>query len=276
MKNLLLFIWKHSFFFWFLILEGVASFLIVSNNSYQRTSFINASNGFTASILSASNKLTHYIGLSETNDELAKENAQLRELITNCQNILGENIYEYSDSIQQLHYRYQNAKIISNSFQKRNNYLIINKGSKSGIKPLMGVITSSGIIGIVKDVSDNFSTVISVLHSKSAIDIKIKNNGYTGTLVWPGQDYIFGKVKNIPSHVHLTIGDTITTSGNSSIFPDHILVGTISDFQLNKGASFYDIEIKFSVDYNKIKHVYIINNTLKDELNKLKALNEDE
>jgi len=276
MKTLLLFIWKHSFFFMFLILEGVAALLIVSNNNYQRAGFINASNGFTASILSASNSFTHYIGLIETNESLAKENAQLRELIAANQNKHDDSIYDFSDSIHQVHYRYQEANIISNSFQKRNNYLIIDKGLASHIEPSMGVITSNGIVGIVKDVSENFSTVISVLHSKSAIDVKIKSNGYTGTLVWQGQDYTYGKVKNIPSHVHITKGDTITTSGNSSIFPDNILVGTISNFQLDDGASFYDIELKFSVNYNKVKHVYIINNTLKEELIELKTLNEDE
>ena len=276
MKTLLLFIWKHSFFFMFLILEGVAALLIVSNNNYQRAGFINASNGFTASILSATNNFSHYIGLVETNESLAKENAHLRELIAASQNKHNDSIYNFSDSIHQLHYQYQDAKIISNSFQKRNNYLIIDKGLASHIEPSMGVITSDGIVGIVKDVSENFSTVISVLHSKSAIDVKIKSNGYTGTLVWQGQDYTYGKVQNIPSHVHITIGDTITTSGNSSIFPDNILVGTISDFQLDEGASFYDIELKFSVNYNKVKHVYIINNTLKEELIGLKKLNEDE
>ena len=276
MKTLVLFIWKHSFFFLFLILEGIASLLIVSNNNYQRASFISASNGFTGSILSASNSLTHYIGLVDANEVLAKENARLHELLTTAEMQIDDSLYQYTDRTHQQHYRYQNANIISNSFQKRNNYIILNKGTLSGIQPAMGVICADGIVGIVKDVSNNFSSVISVLHSKAAIDVKIKSNGYTGTLVWPGNDYTLGKVNNIPSHVHINIGDTIITSGNSSIFPENILVGTISDFQLDDGASFYNISIKFSVNYNKVKHVYIIDNTLKDELISLKKLSEDE
>jgi len=276
MKALILFIWKHSFFFMFLLLEGVAGLLIVSNNNYQRSSFINASNGFTASILSASGSITNYIGLVETNKNLARENARLHELLAIADLQIDDSTYQYNDSIHQQHYLYQDATIISNSFQKRNNYIILNKGAISKIKPGMGVICSDGIVGIVKDVSENFSAVISVLHSKSAIDVKIKNNGYTGTMVWPGQDYTLGAINNIPSHVHINIGDTVVTSGNSSIFPANILVGVINNFNLEEGASFYKIELKYSVNYNKVKHVYIINNTLKDELTSLKKQNEDE
>ncbi len=276
MKALLFFIWKHSFFFMFLLLEGIAAFLIVSNNNYQRSAFINASNGFTASILSASNNFTHYIGLVETNEQLATENARLRALLSANNMQHNDSIYLVNDSMLRQHYRYQEAEIISNSFQKRNNYIILNKGKKFDIKPSMGVITSNGIVGIVKDVSDNFCSVISVLHSKSAIDVKIKRNGYTGTLRWKGMDYLHGNVDNIPSHVKIEIGDTITTSGNSSIFPENIMVGTISNFQLDNGASFYDIELQFAVNYNKVKFVYIIDNTLKDELINLKNQSEDE
>ena len=276
MKSLLLYIWKHSFFFMFLLLEGVAVLLIVSNNNYQRSSFINASNGFTASILSASNSLTHYVDLVGVNENLAQENAKLHNLLDIAQTQNNDSVYKLDDSLQRKHYYYQEAEIISNSFQKRNNYLYLTKGTLFNISPSMGVITSEGIVGIVKDVSDNFCTVISVLHSKSAIDVKIKRNGYTGTLVWQGQDYLYGTVQNIPSHVIINLGDTITTSGNSSIFPDNIMIGTISDFQLDDGASFYDIKLKFAVNYNQVKYVYIVDNTLKDELNNLKKTNEDE
>lgn len=276
MKTLVLFIWKHSFFFLFLVLEGIAALLIVSNNGYQKSSFINASNGATASILSVSNNLTHYIGLKNANEELAMENARLRALLPQSYLNNDEKHYEAIDSSHQQLYRYQHAEIISNSFQKRNNYLILNKGERLNIKPMMGVIASNGIVGVVKDVSENFCTVLSVLHSKSALDVKIKNNGYTGTLVWDGNDYTIGNILNIPSHVNISKGDTLLTSGNSSIFPENILVGTIYEYSLNPGDNFYDITISFSTDYNKVKFVYVLDNVVREELIQLKDLMEDE
>ena len=276
MKALLLFIWKHSFFFMFLILEGIATFLIVSNNDYQRSAFINSSNGFTASILSLTNNVTHYVGLKETNEQLAQENARLRMLLPSSQIRAIDDGFDLDTSNANQHYLYQSAEIINNSFQLRNNYLIINKGLRSKVKPSMGVVSPDGIVGIIKDVSENFSTVISVLHSKTAIDVKIKRNGYTGTLKWNGKDYNYATIMNIPSHVHLELGDTVTTSGNSSIFPDNIMVGTIHKFDLKEGASFYDIQLHFTVNYNKVRYIYIVDNTLKEELIELKKLSEDE
>jgi rod shape-determining protein MreC len=276
MKNLILFVWKHSFFFLFLLLEGIAAFLIVANNSYQRSAFINASNGFTAGILSVSHNFTRYIGLVEANETLSRENARLRSLLP--QSFLKHDTTKtvVKDSLHQQIYQYRNAEIISNSFQKRNNYLILNRGLQDSIRPMMGVIAPNGIVGIVKDVSDNFCSVISVLHSKSALDVKIKNNGYTGTLVWKGGDYTIGNVENIPSHVKIHHGDTVLTSGNSSIFPEGILVGYITDFDLKPGANFYTIHIKFSTNYNKVRNVYIVENVLKDEMVQLKQQTEDE
>ncbi|RUA32492.1 MAG: rod shape-determining protein MreC [Bacteroidetes bacterium] len=276
MKALILFIWKHSFFFLFLILEGIAAFFIVSNNSYQRSTFINASNGFTAGILSSVNNFTHYIDLVETNEKLAEENARLQNLLPSSQIHKLDDGFKIDSSNTNQQYLFQSAEIISNSFQKRNNYLFLNKGKLAGVKAGMGVISSDGIVGIIKDVSENFSTVISVLHSKSAIDVKIKRNGYTGTLKWDGKDYTLAKVMNIPSHVHLELGDSITTSGNSSIFPDNVMIGTIKNFDLKNGASFYDIQLQFTVNYNKIRYVYIVDNRLKDELEELKKHSEDE
>ncbi len=276
MKALIHFIWKHSFFFLFLILEGIAALFIVSNNSYQRSSFINASNGFTATILSSANSFTHYVGLVETNKMLAEENARLRDLLPSSQVRKIDDGFKVDSSNTNQQYLFQSAEIISNSFQKRNNYLFLNKGKLANVEAGMGVISSDGIVGIIKDVSENFSTAISVLHSKSAIDVKIKRNGYTGTLNWDGKNYTLAKVMNIPSHVHLELGDTITTSGNSSIFPDNIMVGIIKKFDLKNGASFYDIKLQFAVNYNKIRFVYIVDNRLKNELQELKMNSEDD
>jgi rod shape-determining protein MreC len=270
MKNLIYFLIKHSFFFLFLALEVVAFFLIVANNSYQRSAFISASNGFTSNILSATSTITNYIGLKDENQKLAQENAMLRSRLIESNLWTTIEFTEMVDSARNQFYSYKEARIISNSFQNRNNYLILDKGRNDGVKVEMGVISSNGIVGIVNEVSEHFCTVISVLHKKSAIDVKISSNGYTGTTYWNGGDYTLAELRNIPSHTQLKKGDTLVTSGNSAIFPPQIPVGYIQDFELKSGKNFYDIVFKFSVDYNKISHVYIVDNLLKEELMEVK------
>lgn len=270
MRNLFLFLIKYSFFFLFLFLEAIAFFLIVSNNSYQRTAFVSASNGFTAGVLSATSNIADYVGLKEENHRLAEENAWLRSQLKES-NLWSDSIFHsYDDTLRNQFYTYKEARIISNSFQNRNNYLILDKGRIDGIEPEMGVISSNGIVGIVNDVSDHFSSVISVLHKKSAIDVKITSNGYTGTTHWHAGDYTLCQLNNIPSHALFSKGDTIVTSGNSTIFPPEIPVGFIQESNLEEGQNFFDITFKFSVDYNKISHVYIVHNLRKGELQLMK------
>jgi len=156
-----------------------------------------------------------------------------------------------------------------NTTNKRNNYLTLNKGSNQGIAKDMGVITSTGIVGIVKEVSANFSSVISVLHKETKISAKVKKNGHLGTVIWTGGDYSNGELIDIPTHVKPVIGDTIITSGYSTSFPEGIMIGTISDFKIVKGDNFYTITIKFSTDFNNISYAYVIRNIMKDELDKL-------
>jgi rod shape-determining protein MreC len=265
MRSLILFLWKHRFFLLFLALEAVSGALIVSNNSYQRSKFISASNGFTGNLLSIYDNIETYFSLKKTNEDLVAENARLRNRLKSSFLLHDTASYLVNDTVYKQRYRYLEAKVISNSFQKRNNYLILSKGGKQGLYPEMGVITHNGVLGIVNSVSDNFSTVISILHSKSAIDAKLLRTGYTGTISWDGSNYRFGKLDNIPSHVDVNQGDTVVTSGYSSIFPEGILIGTVVKAVNRKNKGFYDITVKFSVDYNRVEYAFVIFNMLKDE-----------
>ncbi len=272
MRNLITFLIKYSFFFVFALLEIIAFMLLVSNNSYQRSAYISASNGATAGFQANVSELADYFNLKDENKKLAVENANLRSQLSQSNLWHGDTLKEVSDSTKTQFYTYIHSQIISNSFQNRDNYIILDKGASSGVEVEMGVISSNGIVGIVNSVSENFCTVISILHSKSAIDAKITSNSYSGTCYWPGKNYLHGELKNIPSHSKFTKGDTIVTSGNSSIFPPNINIGYIDVYKLTPGRNFYDIDIKYIVDYNKLHHVYIIHNLLKDELLKIKEV----
>jgi rod shape-determining protein MreC len=269
MKNLILFILGNKFFLVFLMLEAIAVLLIVQNNSFQRSKFIYASNGFTSSINQKVENVVSYFNLKSENEKLTQEIIMLKENLQSNFFVKSDSVFEINDTVYMKKYNFLSAKIIQNNFHNTNNFLIINKGSSDGISNGMGVITQNGIIGIVKDVSKNFSSVISILHSKSAVSVKLKNTDYLGTLKWDGQDFNIAKITLIPSHIELNVGDTIMSSGNSSIFPENIPIGTIKEFQLPLGESFYDVKMRFFTEYNKVKNVQVVSNIYKEELNQL-------
>jgi rod shape-determining protein MreC len=213
-----------------------------------------------------------YVNLRKVNNDLALENSKLRSLLPSAYYIDTAGINNIKDSLHHQQYSYITAKVINNSVNKRNNYLTLNIGGLQGIRPEMGVVCSEGIVGIVKDTSKHFCSVISFLHKDAKLSAKLKKSGYIGSLVWDGYDATVASLKDIALHVKLAKGDTIVTSSYSSIFPEDIMIGRVEDFQTKAGENFYDITIKLSTDFSKLSYVYVVNNLLKQEQESLEQL----
>jgi len=257
MNSLLRFLEKYSFLILFLLLEGFSIWLLVDHNFYQKASFGNFSRGVTSIIDYQFSSIDKYLHLKQTNIELMVENVSLRNEIAKLENKLEANKSNYNDSIGGVKFTYSAARVVNNSINKQNNYLTLNVGSNEGIKPEMGVITKDGIVGIVASVSSNFSTVISLLNTDLKISAKHRRSGSFGSLYWDGINYREMILSEIPQHVNLIQGDTIVTSGFSSIFPRNIPLGIIEEFALKDG-SFYVVKVKLLSDFKRIDNVYVI------------------
>jgi rod shape-determining protein MreC len=268
MRNLFILLWKYNFFLLFLLTESVCSFLIVQNNNFQHASFINSTNKVAADIHAIVSDITEYINLKTTNEALSRENANFRSFMPDVFYIDSVQKKITNDSVYKQQYTFMTAKVINNSTNRRNNYLTLNRGSEQGVLPEMGVVSSKGVVGIVKDVSMHFCSVISILHKDSRISTKIKKNGYIGSLVWDGFNAGYAILKDIPKHVKLAIGDTLVTSSFSSIFPEGIMIGVIDKFD-SKPGDFYLIDVKLSTDFSNLSYVYLVTNVLKEEQKKL-------
>lgn len=276
MRNLIRFLSKNSFVFIFLFLEFIAFTLLIKNNNYQNSKVFNSSNFLIGNLYATINNVNDYFNLKEVNAELAEQNARLQTTnITSFTKIFG-NTVEIHDTTYFQKYVYTSAKVINNSTNKRENYITLDKGSLNGIEAGMGVVSAKGVIGTVKNVSENFCSVMSVLHVKNAVSAKIKKSGYIGSLVWELGDYRAAELKDIPNHVKLAVGDTIITSGYSLVYPEGVIIGTIKEFELPEGNNFYNIKVEFSVDYKKLSHVFIVKSLMKEEQQKLEALNDAE
>ncbi|MEW6468527.1 MAG: rod shape-determining protein MreC [Bacteroidota bacterium] len=276
MRNLVLFFYKNYFTFLFLFLESVAVFLLIQNNNYQRASFVNSSNAVAGSVYETWSGITDYFSLGRSNEQLAKENAELRNMLKGSYTSYLVTPGLVRDSALKQQYSYIVAKVVNNSVNRKNNYLTLNRGSAQGVKKGMAVISGQGVVGIVKEVSSNFSSVMSVLHSKVTVPSSVKKYGETGLLTWETGDYRFGTMRNIPSHLKLLKGDTIVTSSYSSIFPAGIMVGTIEEVQPITGNTFNNLKVRLSTDFGKITYVYIVNNLLKDEQEELEKVSQND
>ncbi|MDM8159115.1 rod shape-determining protein MreC [Labilibaculum sp. K2S] len=265
MKNLLHFIVRFHFTIIFVVIEIFCMLLLVSYNNYQKTEYLNSSNALTGSIYEKVSSTTDYLALAETNEELNKENTRLKNILAESYKMSVDSSILYNDSLYQQQYLYRTAKIINNSVNKQLNYITLNKGKLNGIQPEMAVVTDHGVVGVVKSVSNNFSTVISLLNSRISVSAKIKKNNYFGSLSWDGRDYKSARLYEVPIHVLIQTGDTIVTSGYSSIFPEGILLGTVQEILPSSGGNFHELIIAFSNDFKSLSYVKVIGDLMKTE-----------
>ncbi|MBT6816099.1 MAG: rod shape-determining protein MreC, partial [Flavobacteriales bacterium] len=162
------------------------------------------------------------------------------------------------------------ARIIKNSIFKQNNFILLNKGEKDGVKSGMGVIVDNGVIGIVSITSENFSKVTSILNQNSTISVVHIKSKQNGSLKWNTYNYMTAMINDIPNHANIQIGDTIQTNGFSSIFPEGINIAKVISYNKGNENGLCNVNIKFLNDMNTAKNVYIINSLIKEELEELK------
>lgn len=275
MNSLLKFLEKYYFLLLFLLLESFSIWLLANNSYYQKASFGKLSRGLISIVDNQLSNMGQYLRFKQANIELVVENIALRNEITQLKNKLERNQPNRVDSIGGAKYTYSSARVINNSVNRQNNYITLNSGSAEGVSREMGVITKNGVVGVTASVTRNFSTVISLLNTNLKVSAKHRRSGTFGSLYWDGIDYRRVILSEIPQHVSLTQGDTIVTSGYSSIFPPDIPIGIVDEFEL-KGGSFYEIKVKLLADFKQLDNVYIVKSYQAWERNQLENQKQNE
>ena len=258
MQQIFNFVIRNKTFLLFLLLFGIALALTVQSHSYHRSRFINSANGLTGGLYGTLNSITQYFDLKRQNELLIEENKKLREQILNRKSVSNGSVADLS--IDEDKYRIVSADVYKNSYNLPNNYLTINKGKRDSIKQDFGVITSKGIVGIIDNTSRKYATVLSILSKKSSVSAQLKSTNHFGSLGWDTKSPQFAQLKDISKFAPVKTGDTIITSGKSTIFPKGLGIGIVKSKVLDDGGDTYTIEVKLFNDMTNLGHVFIIEN----------------
>ncbi|WP_029901868.1 rod shape-determining protein MreC [Prevotella sp. 10(H)] len=276
MRNLINFLLKNSSWFVLIFLEIICFYFVFSSNSYQKSVFLNSSNEVTGRVYSISGTIFSYFGLKTENEQLLQRSADLQAEIKELKNYIFD---LESDSIKteaflkdslgrRVEPQYIIARVEKNSISLVDNYLIVNKGNKHGVKADMGVVSQQGIVGVVRSASANYAIVQSVLNPHSRFSCKIQNSNAAGILIWEGGDPRYARLTEYPKYDDIAIGDTIVTTGFSDFFPEGIMVGILEEYTSETDDNFYSLKVKLSTDFGALKNVLLINNT-NDEIKEL-------
>ena len=277
MRNLLNFLLKYNYWLLFILLEVICFVLLFRFNNYQQSVFFTSANVVAGKVYEVSGGISSYFHLKSVNEDLLDRNMALEQQITNLENRLKDyridsitmNSIRY---LEQADYKIFKAHVIRNSLNQADNYITLDKGSSAGIRPEMGVIDGNGVVGIVYKTSPSYSLVISVLNSKSSISCKIIGSEYFGYLKWEYGDSRYSYLKDLPRHAEFNLGDTVVTSGYSTVFPAGVMVGTVDDMSDSNDGLSYLLKIKLATDFGKLGNVRVISRNGQGEQRELENM----
>ena len=280
MRNLLIFIIKYSHWLLFLVLQLICVALLVNFNSYQGSVWFTSSSRAVGTLSEVTAVVKRYFGLDEANRILTERNIFLVEELEYYKKILKEEkgiealpeLVLKSAEADSLHpvKTVSNSKIadslflcparvVNNSVHKRDNYLTIDRGENDGVRVGMGVVSGVGVVGIVYRTSGSYSLVLPLLNSKSSISCKLARTDYFGFLQWEGGSPLEISLTDIPRHAEFALGDTVVTSGHSTVFIEGIPVGTVNAQRESANGLSFVLGVHLFADFGKLNDVYIMN-----------------
>lgn len=264
MKNLIAFLAKYHHWFLFVLLEVASGVLLFQYNSYQSSAWFTSANYVVGKVYQADAAIRAFFSLTRVNEELTLRNFYLERQVEQLRRLYGDmtqdtTVLERQELEFLSRYKLIPAKVVSNSLDKRENLITIDKGRADGVQTDMGVACGNGIVGVVYLVSDHYSVIIPVLNvSSSRISCSIRGRGYFGYLRWYGGDPAIAYVEDIPRHAKFKRGDWIETSGYSSIFPPGVLVGKVGTIYNSPDGLSYRLKVHLTTDFGRLRDVCVI------------------
>jgi rod shape-determining protein MreC len=239
---------------------------------------MSTANEVTARLLKGRDKVTRYFGLAEKNHVLSEQNAQLQQRIVELEMLNAQyhlDSLAKTETIQRIYrtgYHITPAQVIDKSVNKTDNYFTLDRGTSDGVAPDMGVMGVDGVVGVVFKCTEHYSLVMTLLNSNNSISCKVSGNNDIGYLQWQGGDPRYATLHDLPRYSNVTVGDTIVTSGNSSFFPEGIMVGTVEEKHHTTDGLYMNLKVLLSTQFVNLEHVFVVSKMDAEEIIELHEL----
>ena len=271
MSELLKFLIRYSSWFLFVIYLVAGCVLLFSGNPFQHHVYLTSANRVSSALYRSANSVSSYFFLREINEDLQRRNSDLELEIYRLNSVIrryDEKAYADTMTVDSAlsRYHFTIAHVINNSITHAHNYITIDKGALDGIEPEMGVMDQNGIVGIVNVVGDHTARLVSILNPYMRLSCKIKGHDQVGSLVWDGRNPSEAILEELPKHSEFVPGDTVVTSGFSSVFPEGVPVGTVLSSTRDIEDNFYTLRLRLFTDFSTLSTVRVIRDKMRDEL----------
>lgn len=272
MHNLTEFLAKHNHWFVFLVLEVVSMVLLFRYNSYQGSVWFSSANAVTGKVYEWDSAVESYFSLLSVNSQLTQRNVLLEQQVRALNDSIAHLTHSQETAVERLARmtpfqgcKLLPAQVVTNTVNRYNNLITLDKGAADGVKRDMGVVCGMGVVGIVYLVSEHYSIVIPVLNGHSNISCTIQGRGYFGYLRWRGGSSQLAYLEDVPRHAHFKLGDYVVTSGYSSVFPSGVMVGKVLHVFNSADGLSYRVQVKLSTDFARLRDVCLVDDSALQE-----------
>ncbi|MEE1414951.1 MAG: rod shape-determining protein MreC [Prevotellamassilia sp.] len=275
-NNLIDFIRKYCYIFLFILFETISMILLFRFNSYQGSVWFSAANSVAAGINSTYSNVMNFFNLEQINQELTAQNIALQRETEHLRQSLitatkDTTITEKLMREKLVGYNMVPATVVSNSAERSNNYLVIDRGEKDGIRPEMGVVGGGGVVGIIYLTGPHHSLVIPVTNRKSSISCRVRGQNYFGYLQWDGSSMLSAYVDDVPRYAKVKVGQAIETSGYSAVFPPGIFVGRVRTIRNSTDGQSYRLDVTLGTNFANLRDVLVVTTPYKAEIDTLQV-----
>lgn len=275
MRTILEFLRRYNYLFLFLVLEAVSFTLLFRFNSYQGNVWLTAAGRVTARINALYGEGESYLNLRYVNSDLVRRNILLQQQNEKLREALAKKggASHFTDSLTQqaaADLSMTAANVVSSITQRRNNYIVVNRGTADGIRPEQGVVGGQGVVGIVYLCEEHNSLVIPLTNRRSNLSCRVRGGNYFGSLTWDGKDLRYATLDDIPRYAKVKKDDIVETSGFSAVFPPGLFVGRVTEVRNSSDGQSYTLIVHLGADFSTLRDVNIISTSYKAETDSLR------
>lgn len=275
MRTILEFLRRYNYLFLFLVLEAVSFTLLFRFNSYQGNVWLTAAGRVTARLNALYGEGESYLNLRYVNSDLVRRNILLQQQNEKLREALAKRggASHFTDSLTQqaaADLSMTAANVVSSITQRRNNYIVVNRGTADGIRPEQGVVGGQGVVGIVYLCEEHNSLVIPLTNRRSNLSCRVRGGNYFGSLTWDGKDLRYATLDDIPRYAKVKKDDIVETSGFSAVFPPGLFVGRVTEVRNSSDGQSYTLIVHLGADFSTLRDVNIISTSYKAETDSLR------
>ncbi len=273
MNKLLEFIRSTYVVLLFVVIEAVAFHYYAQSSAYTQARLLARSNEVAGSVHGFFSGVKHYFGLGRENrllmarvEELQTELARYRSAET------AARLDGYMAGNTNTQYEMTTAAVVSNSINKRRNFIVLNRGLRDGVAPDMAVLSPDGaMVGYVVECSERYAVAISILNTSFRASGKIAGGDYFGSILWDGSDPRRVTMTELSKYAEPRVGDEVVSTGFSQYFPSEIPIGTVERAELNDGRTAYTADVRLAVDVSGLGDVILVRNNDLQEVQTLRS-----